>query len=526
MHRKRWLSPMVALVSLIAVLTLTACSGGSSNGTSSRGSEATGNAAGNTMENTGIPTPAQSEEEPFKISIMVPAFSTELPDDDSPVIQRLEEYTNTDVEIQFVPNSSYPDKMNTTFVSGNMPMVMVVDKSPSFINAARSGAFWEVGPYLQEYPNLSQANPVVLHNTSIDGKIYGIYRARTLGRMGVSINKVWMDNLGLEPPKTIDEFYNILRAFTYDDPDQNGKDDTYGIVISKYAGPWDIMSIWFGAPNKWGEDESGNLVPAHLTPEWREALKFFRKIYEEGLVNEDFAVMDSAVWNDPFVNSEAGVFVDVADNARRLDAKFQEREPRDDPYVYVYQAPVGPKGHRDMPTSGYSGMLAISKTSVKTEEELRRVLEFLDKLNDVEMKLLLGYGIEARHYDLVDGYVVPKENLDPALIKERESLNQLLMFIGEQEPGYEMTKINRMIADVQKANEAIVVPNPAEPLVSEVYAQKGQQLDNIIADARIQYIVGQIDDQGLDEAIELWKKTGGDELIEEMNRLYQESKSN
>jgi len=136
---------MVALVSLIAVLTLTACSGGSSNGTSSRGSEATGNAAGNTMENTGIPTPAQSEEEPFKISIMVPAFSTELPDDDSPVIQRLEEYTNTDVEIQFVPNSSYPDKMNTTFVSGNMPMVMVVDKSPSFINAARSGAFWEVG---------------------------------------------------------------------------------------------------------------------------------------------------------------------------------------------------------------------------------------------------------------------------------------------------------------------------------------------------------------------------------------------
>lgn len=73
-------------------------------------------------------------------------------------------------------------------------------------------------------------------------------------------------------------------------------------------------------------------------------------------------------------------------------------------------------------------------------------------------------------------------------------------------------------------NEDIVVANPAEAFLSEVYAKKGTQLDNIILDARIKYIVGQIDESGLDEAVELWRKTGGDDYIEEINQLYKDAK--
>ncbi|HIW34226.1 MAG TPA: hypothetical protein IAA29_15705, partial [Candidatus Paenibacillus intestinavium] len=139
--------------------------------------------------------------------------------------------------------------------------------------------------------------------------------------------------------------------------------------------------------------------------------------------------------------------------------------------------------------------------------------------------LLLGYGIEGRHYDLVDGHIkaltTPE---DTSLIKETESMNQMLTFIGPLAPTIEMTTINKKIDEVQAANVKIVVGNPAEPLISEVYAKQGQQMDNIIADARIQYIVGQIDDAGLDEAIELWKKNGGNDYIAEINELYAASK--
>lgn len=519
-----WKKGALALCSaLLLASTLAACSGGGNSGGNSptEAPKATnGGKEGNDVQGTEKPP------EPLELSIMVPAFSTELPDSSSPVLKELEAYTNTKIEMQFVPNSSYPDKMNITLASGQLPDIMVVDRnSASYINAARSGAFWELGPYLQDYSNLSMANPIILNNSSVDGKTYGIYRGRTLGRMGVSINKDWMANLGLSEPKTIDEFYNLLKAFKENDPDQNSKDDTYGIVVTKYSGPWDIMQIWFGAPNKWGEDGGGKLIPTHMTPEYREALAFFRKLYDEGLVNEDFAVMDPAVWNDPIINGQAGVMVDVADASRRIDGKMQEKAPRDTPYIDVFQAPVGPKGHRDMPTSGYANVLAVSKSAVKTEEELKRVLTFLDGIGDVEMQLLLGYGIEGRHYDMVDGAVKPVDMTEQAgLKKELESLNQILSFIGPVAPTLEMTEINAKITEVQTANDNIVVANPAEPLISEVYAQKGQQLDNIIADARIKYIVGQIDDAGLDQAIALWRSSGGDDYVAEINELYAAAK--
>ncbi len=511
---------VILLATIMMISVLAACSDGSTNVQTDEEKKTTDNKVKETTNEE--PT----KEEPLKLSIMVPSFKTELPDDNSPVIKALEQYTNSDVTMQFVPNSSYPDKMNITLASGQLPTIMVVDRnSASYINAARSGAFWELGPYLDDYPNLSQANSIVLNNSSVDGKTYGIYRGRTLGRMGMTINKDWMKNVGLEAPKTIDEFYNLLKAFKENDPDQNGKADTYGIVITKYAGPWDIMQVWFGAPNKWGEDGSGKLVPTHTTPEYLEALKFFRKLHDEGLVNEDFAVMDPAIWNDPFVNGQAGAFVDVADNARRLDSKMQDKAKREEHYVDVFQAPVGPKGHRDMPTSGYANVLAVSKSTVKTEEELKRVLEFMDKLNDIDMQMLLGYGIEGRHYEMVDGHIHPLTTPeDVALVSEFESLNQMLMFIGPVTPTLESTVINEKIAEVWKANEDIVVGNPAEPFISEVYAQKGQQLDNIIADARIKYIVGQIDDAGLQKEFELWRSTGGDEYIAEINKLYEASK--
>ena len=455
-----------------------------------------------------------------QITIMLPNFEAENPPENSPVIQKLEELTKVDVNLQWVPSSSYEDKFNITLASGKLPDVMVVlGKSPSFINAARTGAFWELGPYLKDYPNLSQMNEIIMNNASIDGKTYGIYRGRPLGRNGVTIRKDWLENLGLEEPKNLEEFYNVLKEFTTDDPDGNGKDDTYGLVASKFNGPWDNMQIWFGAPNKWGDDGSGNLIPAHETPEYMEALKFFRQIYSEGLVNKDFAVMDATKLPDPFVNGQAGVMIDVADNAQRMDQKILEKDPSATGRVDVLQAMEGPKGLRDMPTSGYSGMIAVSKSGVKTEEDLKKVLAFLDQLNEPELQALLSNGLEGKQYEKKGEFVVP--TTDKLALRDLQGLNQMLMFLPEDRAfRVEPTPVRDKVAEVQKANEEIVVPNPGEPLISDVYAQKGPQLDNIINDARIKFIVGQIDEKGFQDAVALWKSSGGNDYVKEVNELY------
>jgi putative aldouronate transport system substrate-binding protein len=461
------------------------------------------------------------------ISIMTTSFSTTPPTSSSPALKALEKYTGANVTVNYVPNSVYPDKLNVTLASGNLPTIMMIpDKIPSFVSAVRNGAFWDLTPYLKDYPNLSKMNKITMQNSEIDGKVYGIYRARPLGRNGIYFRQDWLQKLGLKEPKTIEDFYNVLKAFTNDDPDEDGKKDTYGMVISKFTGPFDVMQTWFGAPNKWGETKDGKLQPDFMTPEYMNALKFFKKLYDEKLINSDFAVMDSAKWDVPFQNGQAGVIVNVLDQAHRDQDAMTKLNPNLKDAVGVMGAVSGPDGLHNLPTAGFSGLLAIPKSSVKTEADLKQVLSFLDKINNEPAQTIAYQGVEGRHYKMENGKIAPLVTAQDPLFAEFQDLNQFIPGIpGDtfKHPDYSPLQIKEN--KIKLDNEKIVVANPAASLLSTVYAQKGQQLDNIINDARTKFIVGQIDENGFKDAIKLWKSSGGDDYVAEINKLYKESKS-
>lgn len=52
----------------------------------------------------------------------------------------------------------------------------------------------------------------------------------------------------MEMPATIEELHDVLYAFTYNDPDQNGKNDTYGFSLKYSALPRfsTLLSIYMG----------------------------------------------------------------------------------------------------------------------------------------------------------------------------------------------------------------------------------------------------------------------------------------
>lgn len=61
-------------------------------------------------------------------------------------------------------------------------------------------------------------------------------------QMAFGVRKSWLKNLGLEFPTTWAKTLEIARAFTEDDPDQNGKDDTYGFALEGYK-PRDLIHM-------------------------------------------------------------------------------------------------------------------------------------------------------------------------------------------------------------------------------------------------------------------------------------------
>ncbi|MEK8126588.1 extracellular solute-binding protein [Paenibacillus filicis] len=463
----------------------------------------------------GAKTP--EKQEPLKLSIMSLMYA-EPPKADSDVQKKIEAYTNTKLDISWVPNSTYKDKVNVTIGSGELPKVLLVqnNKDSNILSAIRSGTFWEVGPYIDQYPNLSKMNKSVFDNIKVDGKIYGLYRARDLSTFGIIFRSDWLKNVGLSAPKTIDEFYNVLKAFTLNDPDKNGKQDTVGLTEEKTMEGFTAVASYMGAPNDW-EVKDGKLSPDFLAPEYFEAMKFYKKLYDEKLIKQDFPVLNNQQKKDDINTGKAGAVVSNMIDGAGYQANLAKTFPGAD--VDVVSRIQGPKGERSKGGTGYNSVFMFPKSSVKTEAELKQILAFFDKISDQNMLDLLGWGVEGRHYKMEDGKPV---FIDQKLFDTEVGSSYLQLQVAKytaKTTGKEtplMEKYGKMI----KENEGIAVNNASNPLVSDTQTTKGNELKQIIEDARTKFVLGKIDEAGWQKAIEQWRKAGGDKVIEEFTAQY------
>ncbi|MFB9274682.1 extracellular solute-binding protein [Cohnella cellulosilytica] len=505
-EKKRRAGPYLSILLLASLLA--GCSGGNNAGTPAASS---GDSQGGSPEEA-------AAVELKELSLMNVYFTTEPPREDNAALKAMEEYTGTKLNITWVPGTAYTEKTNVTLASGTLPQVIMVNnmdiKTPSFVSAVRSGMFWEVGPYLGNYPNLSQKSAVAETNMSIDGKVYGIFRGRVLSRNGIVFRKDWLDKLGLQEPKTIDDFYEMLKAFVTQDPDGNGKPDTIGLGVDK---TYDIVSkdlkAWFGAPNGW-EMKDGVMTPDFMAPEYMDAMNFMKKLYDEKLINTDFPV--TQYQKDLLNKGNTGALITSMGNT--LDGSFTALMQAD-PNVKLdfVRTLEGPKGERAASGPGYHGVFMFPRSSVKTEEELLAILDYFDKISSDEMNFLLDWGIEGRHHQMVDG---KPELIDAELFtQEVNPIKQMKTYDGSIVG--EGTPEGQKLADSYAANEQIIVSDDSLPLTSNTFAEKGNDLKKIINDAEIKYIFGENDLAGWQAAIEQWKAQGGDQVMQEFSEEYQ-----
>lgn len=479
----------------------------------------------------GTPVAENAFHQGDALNIMTKSFHTNPADSDSPVLKALEKIAGAELKIDYVSDQNYYSTLTGMIGSGKYPHVMLINSTnPAFLQAARTGDFWDITDIFNEpekYPYLSQAKADVNHNISIDGKIYGIYRSRIIGRAGVSVRKDWLDRLGMQAPETVTEFSEMLRRFTEDDPDGNGIKDTFGMIVTDYLdGPLENLAVWCGAPNGWGEADDGRLEPSFMFGEYMDALTLMRDWYSKGYINKDFETYSSNKWDDRFISGEAGVIIDVADRARRLAANIAPENPDAVVDVFGYVRKDASSPAVTLPTSGYDGYYVFPKSTIPTREDLEYVLGIMDRLNSEEAVNLMNYGIEGIHYTKdADGYIT--RSTDEALNADYTDLNQLSMGIVDFPDGLKTkysTPVAEKVTEVYEDNEKYALYNPAEPYLSEARSGKSAQLDAIISDAKINYITGKITKDEFVAEIEKWKTSGGNDLIKEINDLYKQSK--
>lgn len=458
---------------------------------------------------------------PFEFDFMNVYYDPEPPKANNDIMAAIEAYTNTKLDMIWVPDSSYDDKLSAVIAAGTIPKVIMVryNKQGNIINAARGGMFWEVGPLLKDFPNLSKAFKIVMNNISIDGKTYGLYRTRKIARDGVIYRKDWLDALHLSEPRTINDLYNVIKAFTLNDPDKNGKNDTVGLVEQKQMYGFPRMAAWYGTPNIWGV-QGGKLVPDFTTKEYMSTLAFYKRLYGEKLINQDFAVCEDK--NPLLIQGKGGMEFETIDDVTVSFNDLTKINPN--AVMDVIGKISGPEGVKVYATKGYNGMFMFPKSSVKTKDELMKILGFFDKLTDQKMIDLMQWGIEGKYFTMADG--VPTKNADQQKlvasdlnpIRQLQAVNVFTPMQGKNLPIADKVRI------LQEGLASIAVGNPAEPFISNTQVEKGSELQKIIDDARIKYIICDLDEAGFLKEVDKWRTNGGNKIIDEMNAEYAKTK--
>jgi len=461
----------------------------------------------------------KESDEPETISIMLNLHTPQVPNDK--ILNLLEEKTNVILDIDWVPDNNYNEKLNTAFATSTLPNVVGVgfQQMGQFREAIRDDQFWEIGPYLKEFENLNKLKEPIIKNTMIDGKIYGLYKGTALSRQGIIYRKDWADNLGLPTPTTTEDFFEMARAFTEDDPDGNGKDDTIGLTDrgDLIYGAFKTISSWFGTPNNWGEKD-GKLLPEFMFPEYVETMEFIKELRDNTYMNQDFPVTSKDDQQAMFKNGTAGIYVGSMGDVGSIynDAVDLNLDVEYDVQNYI----EGPNGEYNIwAIPGFGSMVLFPKSSVESEEKLLKILEFHDYLMTPEISNLINWGIEGEHYTVVDGKVKVTEEQEKfdTEVKPFQSLG-----IGEPETrgsyeGYHEYDVKLKSDDLIADNDNYLIHDPTINLESETFVKDADRLQEIINDATYNYMLGEIDEDGFNKEVEKWKDQGGAKMIEEFN---------
>lgn len=541
MKRKSLTKVFALSLASVMALSMAACGNNNSSSSSSNSSAAASSEAGSSAAASSEEAKAETPAERQTLTVMTIDFNagaSNTGDYAEQIIQTIDDYCNVDLQIEWILSDVTEEKTSLAMSNpSTMPMIMTWSGAitGNVVNYAKAGAFVDLNDYIwdsEKYPNLSQMNKNVAETLSVDGKLIAIPRTRDIGRYGLSYRQDWADKLGIEEPKTVEDVYNMLYAFTYDDPDGNGKNDTYGMEMTSYTGPFDIVQTWFGVGNGWIEQD-GQLIPVHQQAEYKEALDWLRKVYQDGLMPADWAVRTTDTWSNGCKTGESGVYIDVMDGGRRIWDYFNTEATFTPSVVNPDEAAsmnlLGAINGKTLATSGYNGYFTLSASTCDTPEKVEAALNFLDKLNDNDMRLLTEYGIEGVNYEVDEnGYMVRLDTDDTALTNNYAGLNQMLAYIPRYTPtpSVETNERSARQNEVYVENEACAVFNPALSYLanSATYSDVGATLDEIIKQARTQYICGEIDEAGLQAAADAWLAQGGQQIMDEVNEQYQANK--
>lgn len=403
----------VLLAGTMAV-SMAGCGGGSDSGQPSSGTAGTSSDANASADNTNASADnaSTSGEDLFgdevTINVMVwdrgnaaPNTTTENNALTKWVQEQVKEKFNINVEYTAVPRSGSDDKLNIMMTGGTSPDIVFTYSQELYYNYANSGALKDLSPFYSQYGSdiekyCSEAQDIGL----LGDARYAVMKQRgeESARHIAYIRKDWLDELGMEVPKTKAELGECLQAFKDNNMGgskivpwgMSGRSDTekgYLNFVGSYVDlPTDREAYIY--------NESYVVV----APGAKDGLKQLNEWYNAGLITQDFPTDQAEdVLKADISNGNVGFVLD--DATQRWDQfKILNQEAGHETFVPVQCFDLSDGSYRNPYEQRYAMFVMIPAGT--SDEKTTACMKYLNWLADPEVAKTVRFTPDGTTNDL------------------------------------------------------------------------------------------------------------------------------
>ncbi|OBR69136.1 ABC transporter substrate-binding protein [Paenibacillus oryzae] len=471
---------------------------------------------------------------------------------DAEMVAYVEGKFNVDLDIWNLENNKYEALLELRLAQGEIPDLFRVRRHQDLLKYQRQGLLAEIPKDLlmKHAPNIMKAiqdyAPSYLDYGTIDGAYYGIpvVNPTNIYRIPVVYRQDWLEKLGLQTPETLEQFEEVIYAFANGDPDGNGLKDTYGLSIEG-------MNVVFGAFGQivfadqlyFAEKDTGLVIGA-LEPEMKEALRYLRKWYKDGVIDPEFITGENKggykhlshafiegrigmtsmgnyyhwIQNGDYMAWSSNGQSATEENPSTATFNVKELTAKNPQAKVVFGDPfTGPGGKRG--SKAYDLLMsftAIGANAAKEPGKLAKILEVLDYVSanpDPDEYTSMHYGVQGKHWEWADS-----SRKDVIVLPPYNQIfgyqNQIGSNIGMTVPLPETERREQWAAtlglDTNGIYNALEISTPS-------LIQNAAQLIKLKNKAYISFITGEKPLEEFEDFVQAFMESGGSEVLREAN---------
>lgn len=442
--------------------------------------------------------------------------------------QYIREIIGGTLDIQAIPYSEFDTKINLIISTRDLPDLMHFTNRSLLDRFGPEGAFLDILENIDKTPNFKKwvdtcpgSEAELMTRISGDGHTYHYptYGNHTVSNvMGWLYRKDIFDKHGLNPPDTYDDIYTLSKKLREIYP------ESYPLCMRR------SLNKFFEMGTQWGtylqkyayyNFDAEKMEYGGFKDEFKQMVLFYKKMFDEKLIPDDFLTMSTKGWTELVFNDRAFMFIDYG---VRIDW-FQEpaRQENPDFTLASFEPPKGGKnGTRNLPRKAFSSSgYAICNTGDKDNTE--KAFNYIDWFYSDEGIAIASWGKEGETYKMVDGkkeFITDDEGTRPLNLYGIGSngTSQVVDPLSieakyTEENMIESRKIVSYFTDYRNPIEWLPITKEEQKIVDEFYTPANKHLDEQISKIMLSQrpvsewdaFVQELKDMGVEKALKVYQ---------------------